>query len=693
MVLSLSWAAPAPTPVTDPAELLPATTLAYAEVRQPGQLVKEFASLFEGSVLADVPDSLTKLLPPGEKPPRRGWGPLGGFGLLFAPEVVKEAKRLQGAAIALTGFKEGQPEWLAVVLPGESNAPAFLMRAVLATAPVTPAGEVEGVRLYRVIIGGGTMVKPRGGPPQRTPGLRPAQEKRDPLAPPQVREVVVFGPTVAMTPNALFVGSDDAVKDAIHRAKGNGKGASLAGNKNFRETRKEIGNHPGLFAYAEPAQVMAVIEKALSERARAADKRGGPRIAREEITALTALRDFVNFKAFRSVAYGLTLDKGTLRLGKLVLLNPEEKSPLLELLPSQPVKTALFQFTPSKPVLAAALSNDHGQERWAKIVKFLDAVAKLGGNKGKMPSEGIAEVEKALGIDFGKDFFGKITAASFALGNPLDLVGRRVEKQGPGGRVVVERKEIPAVFAFQTASAEDAKGLIELAPKVFALATRKQVEPVVKEIEGQKVSILGDEGGLCYGRAGSTIVFGPYSKSVAQALANGAKEKGWLSDAKLAARLEKAEAPIMLAVARPFTLLMGLTVVGHSTNRTFKQAVPPDRKPAIPPPGVRKPPALPQARALAPQDDRTRARQKGLEEDRMKKELAKLLEKEGLLIIRVTRKRDRIRSEAILTDLKPMVGRLVDYALQYFLSESPKAVPQPVPSEAAPKDAPIPPPK
>src|SRR5262249_20677581 len=40
----------------DPAEVLPAKTVVYGELRQPGQLVKEIGSLLEGSALENVPD-------------------------------------------------------------------------------------------------------------------------------------------------------------------------------------------------------------------------------------------------------------------------------------------------------------------------------------------------------------------------------------------------------------------------------------------------------------------------------------------------------------------------------------------------------------------------------------------------------------------------------------------------------------
>src|SRR5205823_11119433 len=100
--------------------------LAYAELRLPGPLVKEIASLFENTPLANVPDSLLKLWGPKGPPPQttatatRG---MGAIGLLFSPEMLREAERVQGAAVALTGVKDGQPQGVLMILPGESNGP------------------------------------------------------------------------------------------------------------------------------------------------------------------------------------------------------------------------------------------------------------------------------------------------------------------------------------------------------------------------------------------------------------------------------------------------------------------------------------------------------------------------------------------------------------------------------------------
>src|SRR5262249_35851705 len=148
--------------IKNPAEVLPAKTIAYGELRQPGQLVKEVASLFEGSALGNVPDSLARLFEGRERPHRME--DVGAAGLLFAPEVSREVPRMRGAAVALTGMGRMGPEWVAVLLPGDSNGPPFLLRAFLATGPVRPAGQVEGVQLYQLVMSGSAI---------RPPGARP----------------------------------------------------------------------------------------------------------------------------------------------------------------------------------------------------------------------------------------------------------------------------------------------------------------------------------------------------------------------------------------------------------------------------------------------------------------------------------------------------------------------------------------
>src|SRR5436190_10581121 len=120
-VLFLCCGAPAPAQeARHPAEWMPAKTLLYAELREPGALAKELAGLFEGSALGHVPDSLVKLH--ARVGSGRNTEEAAAVGLLWSPEVVKELGRIRGAAVAVPGMdkdEKGMPEFVVIVLPGE----------------------------------------------------------------------------------------------------------------------------------------------------------------------------------------------------------------------------------------------------------------------------------------------------------------------------------------------------------------------------------------------------------------------------------------------------------------------------------------------------------------------------------------------------------------------------------------------
>jgi hypothetical protein len=658
--------------IKDPAEVLPAKTIAYAELRQPGQFAKEVASLFEGSALGNVPDSLAQLFDGHERP--RHLEGVGAVGLLFSPEVIREVRRLRGAGIALTGMGRMGPEWVAIVLPGDSNGPAFLLRVFLSTGPVRPAGQFEGVRLYQLVMGGSRIRPPEPRPefsPREKPRPRDGERDRDERSvredrPPQEarEEGPPLGPVFALTDEALLIGSVDAVKDVVRRVKGKAKEESLADSKTFNNVRKEVGDQPGVFVYADVAGAMTLLPKEL------------PGIGRHDLEALHAFKELINPKAFQTLAYDLGLEKGTLRYRKLAVLDPKEKSPLLDLLPTAAVPKDLLQFTPPDTVLAAALANNNAKERWDKFLKLADSIAKLGGGRDRSPSEEVERMEKQLGIDIGKDVLGRITGVAFAMGNPMDAPVKRTEKKGENFRSVSVEVQIPLVFVVRATGTEAAKALTEeVLPKIIAQVSGKdEVRATSKEIEGTKVHrfALREEHALHYARKGKTIVLGPYAKPVAQALANGAKERGWVSDEKVAERLGKLDDTIMVVAARPFTLIgAGLypRPVYQGGSSIKQRSSPP--KDTRPPPEKRSiiPPAPGQVLAVVEDKEDVADR----EEAKFKQQFGEALKKEGLLIMRVTRKPGRVLAEMTLTDLKPTVARLTDFGLKAWLSEQRKA--------------------
>src|SRR6266542_22341 len=95
--LLLVLAGPAGAQVKEAAELLPAGTLAYVEVRHPERLSRELAALTKGSAVSDMAAAVAKFrerLGDG----RRIWlsEDISIFGSIFGPEWLAEGGRLQG---------------------------------------------------------------------------------------------------------------------------------------------------------------------------------------------------------------------------------------------------------------------------------------------------------------------------------------------------------------------------------------------------------------------------------------------------------------------------------------------------------------------------------------------------------------------------------------------------------------------
>src|SRR5207253_4728067 len=132
-----------------------------------------------------------------------------------------------------------------------------------------------------------------------------------------------------------------------------------------------------------------------------------------------------------------------------------------------------------------------------------------------------------------------------------------------------------------------------------------------------------------------------------------------------------------VAAARPFTLIGAVLYsrpVFQEHGETIKPRSRPPEKDSPPPPEKRSapPPAPGQVVAVAEDKDNVADR----EEAKFKKQFGEMLKNEGLLILRVTRKPDRVMAEATLTDLKPTVARLTDFSLMMFQVKPGKA-PQP----------------
>ena len=186
-------------------ELLPAQTLACLEVRQPERLAREVSALLKGSMLEDMAPVLARFRASmGNQ--RNFWMRESDvlFSLFLSPELISEAGRMQGAAVALTGFaRDGTPEVIGVLQTGDSNLVGLYTRAYTMLAGPQIVAEVEGVPIFR----------------EKRQVFRPRVKGQDgPGVPPEETET---GPAIVRLPGLVLIGSSvDVVKDVIRRFKG-----------------------------------------------------------------------------------------------------------------------------------------------------------------------------------------------------------------------------------------------------------------------------------------------------------------------------------------------------------------------------------------------------------------------------------------------------------------------------------------
>src|SRR5665213_2726643 len=124
--------------VKDAAELLPAQTLACAEVRQPERLAREIAVLLKGSELEDMPAVMARFREKLGDNNQQFWifYAYAMESVLLSPEMINECGRIQGGIVAVTGVNKDGPEVVGIILAGDSNFPTFYMRAMLTVSSV-----------------------------------------------------------------------------------------------------------------------------------------------------------------------------------------------------------------------------------------------------------------------------------------------------------------------------------------------------------------------------------------------------------------------------------------------------------------------------------------------------------------------------------------------------------------------------
>ena len=469
--------ASAQTPVVkDPAELFPPDTLLYVELTKPAAISDQVASLVRGSLLDDLPTFMYKWQEKRGDRFFRDAEVFGIFSTFVGPEALAEVKRLQGAAVAITGVnKRAEPEVVGFVLSGESNVPGFIMRAVLSSAPFfRSVGQVEGVTIFREDMFGRLQ---QGQPLAGAAG-----------------EPVPMAAHFAQLPGIVLIGSSkDSVADVIKRIKGKEKRLSLAGTAGFKDGAA-LRERPGIFFYSNPTRGTEQINVAVR-----AENNGN------EPPAWAVTKELLNPKGMRSLVGSLSLGDGLCEFQLAAKFEPKQTSPLLELFVDQKIDFAALQAVPRDSAMTLHLPLADGEQRWQKLLTAADAVARASGGIGATPSEMVKEIESKLKTSIAKDIAGKITAITLTMPAKQD-----VPKNGE-----------PMPMVIVTALNEDAaKRLEEIVPAMIGLAIGDTIEPITETINGQKVrslpaSAMPWKAPVHYCRVGNSLVIGQDRKLVA----------------------------------------------------------------------------------------------------------------------------------------------------------------------------------
>ena len=553
--------------VQSPAELFPAGCLGYAELQNHDELAKEIRNLFKGSYLANVPNSLTKL-----KNLNNIHGEEADFmrilGAALAPEMIRELGRVQGVGVAMIH----PTEYAVVVLPGKSNVPGLAMRAFLNGRNVKKVGMVEKVALYQMVVRRKpTRFKEDFPKDEFKEKFKPKEtgkeefgegncgEKFAPPAPPQNEDAMTVGPVMAMLPGVLVAGSESTVKDIILRAKGKKEGPSLAENKLLKEVRAKMGVKPGAFAFVDMAELKKLYDQFLQF------------MPEEEKKRYREILDLANMKAFRGVGYSVSLEKGSLGIRELVLLDPKQKSPMMELYPKKAFNTALLRFAGKNSKFVAGISNDNAEVRCGNVLKIVEKMIPPD-FQGHTPADHIKAFENKLNVSVIKDIVGPVTNIEFILGDILKAPIKEVTVKGPNFTKRSRTPMLPMVLVVETRDEKSAMTMMNLLPKIRQFKEFEGAKMQTKKVKGQKVMslALANDYTLNYARSGNVLLIGPYKEAIADALNIATKKNGLNTNKELMGQLKENGNAFLVAAVKP---LVGLGGIGSSESE-FRNLTP-----------------------------------------------------------------------------------------------------------------------
>ncbi|MBA4064189.1 MAG: hypothetical protein C0501_10835 [Isosphaera sp.] len=490
LAAALLLSAPAAAAPPDPATLFPPGTLAYAEVVDPAALAPDLAALVKGTALEDsIPfvharkDAAKTLFDLG------GSRHLALVGLLASPELAGEFKNVRLAA-GLVGYTpNGEPEAYLVALTADSPAAGLAARAYVTLTPtLRKVGEVGKVPVFQ----------------HRTPNVNYDNDGVPKLDKDRPQAEGGHEPTVAYTPGLFVLGSSKtAVGHALRRFAGEDKDGGLARSAAFAAAAAAH-RKPGLFFFVDYPEFTARTDAA--GKARGAPAGVGEWLGVDPVAWFNLA---ANPKAVRAVAGSVRFRDGGVAATVSATLDPAVKSPFADFLAGPGVKVEMLHHARRPAGYALAVTFPE-KDRAAAVLGFLDALAKAGGELGRLPGEAVRELEQQSKIPVSDALIGKTTGATVFLPAAQEL---------PKGA-----KPLPTVV-LHLADGDAAAAWEDFLPKLVGhLSGAAAPQPSTEVVGGVKVFSVSAAGlppnaPVHYARKGSVLAVGLDRKVVAAAVA------------------------------------------------------------------------------------------------------------------------------------------------------------------------------
>jgi hypothetical protein len=352
---------------------------------------------------------------------------------------------------------------------------------------------------YKLPNAGGGFGR-RGGPPIPD-GAKPDEKEKDK----EKEKLPPEGPyerTFAYTQGLFVAGtSKAAIAPIIKRFTGEEK-ESLRTAAGFKAAAEQY-RKAGLFFYADAPELFAKLDAAARAREEAMDS-----------DWLAWLRIVAGRRAVKWVAGCAQFRDGGIAISASLKLDTAQKSPLAEFLSGPAVKIDGLHHA-RKPASFAYTVSLPEKNRAAAVIGLLDAVAKSGGEIGRLPGDVLKDVEEKHKLAVRDGLFAKLRAVTVIVPAKQELPkGAR-----PMPMLVLHLDDATAATAWE-----------EFLPKLAGEIANEKTPPAPtsETVNGVKVYSLPATGmpwksPVHYVRSGSAITLGQDRKLVAQAATPDAK--------------------------------------------------------------------------------------------------------------------------------------------------------------------------